>query len=112
MDSDSIPLFAYGTLLDPKVQLRVFGHELWGESDELQGYVLRQNSVAGCYPDIVPNSDSECEVSGRCFYITPYELELADAYETELYFRKWVTLNSGKRAWVYLAANNGINNEI
>lgn len=112
MESGEISVFAYGTLLDPEIQLKVFGHVLEGDTDALQGFILRQNSVAGKYPDIVADSGSDSKVTGMCYSISPEELKLADAYETELYFRKWVTLYSGNQAWVYLAANKKIHNEI
>lgn len=97
-------LFAYGTLLDAAIQLEVFGRMLTGVPDQLQGYELHQNAVEGIYPDIESSSDNRAVVSGYRFIIQPYELTLADAYETELYIRKWVTLNSGVEAWVYIGA--------
>ena len=97
-------LFAYGTLLDKAIQLEIFGKILTGVPDQLSGYVLHQNAVAGSYPDIAISSDARAIVSGRRFRIQPKELTLADEYETELYMRKWVTLCSGVQAWVYMGA--------
>ena len=97
-------LFAYGTLLDKAIQLEVFGRILTGVPDELSGFVLHQNAVAGSYPDIAISSDDRAIVSGYRFIIQPKELTLADEYETELYIRQWVTLNSGVQAWVYMGA--------
>jgi hypothetical protein len=46
--------------------------------------------------------------------LQPEELLLADTYETDLYTREWVTLDSGTQAWVYMGAGNNpkISNEI
>jgi hypothetical protein len=46
--------------------------------------------------------------------LQPEELLLADTYETDLYTRERVTLDSGTEAWVYMGAGNNpkISNEI
>ena len=38
------------------------------------------------------------------YLLTPEELEASDAYETNAYTRAEVTLESGRRAFVYVAA--------
>lgn len=114
MSLNTSPVFAYGTLLDNHIQLEVFGRLLTGVPDQLYGFVLRQRAVAATYPDIFPSPGSDSRVSGMRLELQPEELLLADTYETDLYTREWVTLDSGTEAWVYMGAGNNpkISNEI
>ncbi|MEZ5415991.1 MAG: gamma-glutamylcyclotransferase family protein [Vicinamibacterales bacterium] len=98
-------LFAYGTLLDPAVQQRVFGRQLDGTADALAG-VVRATLAAGdgsgdAWPDLAVTGRPDDVVAGRLFKLSDAELAAADAYETAAYARTAVTLASGTRAWVY-----------
>ena len=54
------------------------------------------------YFNIEPSSNLEDSVSGSLFEITEQELASADRYEKDReYYRIFVTLRSGVRAWVY-----------
>ncbi len=96
-------LFAYGTLLEKEVQLGVFSRLLGGLSDSLSGYRISDFKVADLYPTLDHTKDNQDKIMGRVFALTPDELVKADAYEGEGYERKEIILESGKKAWVYIA---------
>ncbi|MFM1878009.1 MAG: hypothetical protein RLZZ241_875 [Bacteroidota bacterium] len=97
-------LFAYGTLLEIPVQLAVFGRVIQSVPDRLAGYTKIENAVAGRYPALNRCQTLNCGVLGARLALNSTEWALADAYETESYYRKLFTLDSGVRAWVYLAS--------
>lgn len=107
-------LFAYGTLQYPDVQREQFGRLLSGAVDGLTGF--RKGRIAITDPDVVrksgethhpvltPSEDRSHRIDGTLYWITKNELEAADLYEAEDYERRRVRLESGKEAWVYVAA--------
>ncbi len=107
-------LFSYGTLQKNEVQLELFGRLLTGTQDILNGYKVSSNEITDesflsrgeqkHQLTLVSSGDKEVNVEGTVFEITEDELLLADKYEPEEYKRVKVTLESGKQAWVYLAA--------
>lgn len=110
-------LFSYGTLQQEAVQVGTFGRLLEGEKDALAGY--EPSLVPIDDPDVVAATGrthhanasftgrDESRVNGTVFEITQGELEAADEYERRAaYSRVAVTLASGKRAWVYVAADS------
>lgn len=109
MNPESYPLFVYGTLLDPQVQQLVFGRQMPGLPDRLPGFVKRERSVAGRYPEVCPDDSGMATVDGLCLEVDPTDLNRADAYETTLYYRTVVRLASGRQAWVYRATPNKTN---
>ena len=115
MSSDcqaSIPLFSYGTLQQPEVQLGTFGRLLDGCPDVLSGYVLAPLTISS--PEVVALSgapvhmiarrtgDPNHLVPGVVFTVSQAEVEAADRYETDAYARVAVTLESGASAFVYV----------
>ena len=96
-------LFAYGTLLEKEVQLGVFSRLLGGQNDGLSGYRISDLKVADRYPTLDHTKDNQDNIIGRVFTLTPDELVKADEYEGEGYERMEITLDSGKKAWVYIA---------
>jgi hypothetical protein len=108
----TIPLFSYGTLQQPEVQLATFGRLLDGRPDVLTGYALAPLTITD--PDVVatsglavhtiacPTADPAHSVSGVVFAITPAELAAADGYETDAYARVELILASGASAFVYI----------
>lgn len=111
--SSAMPLlFAYGTLLDPRVQRRVFGRQLDGRADTLAGFVRSTLDPVGSadgdapWPDIAPSGDASDVVTGEVFAIGDADLAAADAYETDAYVRHRVTLGSGADAWVYVGSTS------
>lgn len=107
-------LFSYGTLQDPAVQRATFGRLLDGGRDALVGFALGQVPIADPgqraasgrthYDDVRPTGRAEDRVAGMAFEVTEAELLQADDYERDAdYVREEVTLESGRRAWVYRA---------
>ena len=113
----TVRLFSYGTLQQREVQLATYGRELTGHRDSLAGYRLGEVEIDD--PDVVtvsgkavhtiavPSADRSERVQGMVYLLTPEELEASDAYETNAYTRVQVTLESGCRAFVYVAAPAG-----
>ncbi len=109
----AIPLFSYGTLQQREVQVGTYGRELDGTPDRLRGFRLEPISIAD--PHVVGLSgikvhhiaqwtgDSNDEVQGLVFLLTPDELAATDRYEAENYRRIAVCLESGREAFVYVA---------
>lgn len=107
-----IPLFSYGTLQLHEVQLANYGRPLEGAPDALPGYRLE------VLPDRDPNAvrisgtkthmvvrrtgDPADRVTGVVFLLTAEELEATDRYEGSDYGREELTLESGRRAFVYV----------
>ena len=109
-------LFAYGTLQLESVQMATFGRRLTGTRDGLPGFELvaltiddaaviaisgtAQHTMArfsGRERDVIP---------GTVFAVTFAEIQHADEYEVAAVKRVAVVLESGLRAWVYVAAAN------
>ena len=109
--SGAVRLFSYGTLRQREVQLATFGRELAGEPDALEGWVLgtvliRDESVvatSGLAEHLIL-TPGDGVIEGVAFELTPEEITAADGYETDDYRRIEVTLQSGRRAFVYVAA--------
>jgi hypothetical protein len=107
-----IPLFSYGTLQMREVQLANYGRPLDGSPDALAGY--RLEVLPDRDPDAVRISgtrthmvvrrtgDDADRVPGVVFLLTSAELAATDRYEGSDYDRAELTLESGRRAWVYV----------
>ena len=107
------PLFSYGTLRQPEVQLATFGRLLAGAPDILSGYTLGlmeikdpeiiATSGSTHHLNIVPSGKAEDEVPGLVLEVTEAELAAADAYEDPSDYRRIsVTLKSGREVFVYI----------
>jgi hypothetical protein len=105
-------LFSYGTLQKEKIQLDLFGRILEGSSDVLRGYKVSTIEITdgtflskgeGKYQKTLILSDDNHAVNGTALEITEGELLVADKYEPENYKRINVVLESGKKAWIYVA---------
>jgi len=107
-------LFSYGTLLNPDVQLDIFGRRLDGEDDALPGFTVDYTEIAdtriidlsglSVHPIVRATGSSLDKVLGKALPVTEDELDAADEYEVTLYRRVSVVLASGRSAWVYVAA--------
>ena len=107
-----IALFSYGTLQLGEVQLANYGRTLEGEPDALIGYRMM------VLPDRDPNAvrisgnkthfvvrrtgDPADRVPGMVYWLSAKELAETDRYEGSDYGRAELTLESGRRALVYL----------
>ncbi len=107
-------LFSYGTLQKEEIQFALFGRSLTGSRDVLIGYEISATEITdeafllrGEQKEqltLVPSGDKEGKIEGTVFIVSEDELVLADKYEPGSYERIKVGLESGKQAWVYLAA--------
>lgn len=114
MSDATEPLFSYGTLQYPDVQREQFGRLLDGSTDALAGYRLGRIAITDPevvrksgethHPVLTPDPDGSHRIDGTLYWITEKELEAADVYEAGEYERQRVALESGKTAWVYVAA--------
>lgn len=110
--SADIPLFSYGTLQRRDVQLATYGRPLEGTPDTLIGY--RLEVLPDRDPDAVRISgtkthmvvrrtgDAVDRIPGVVFLLTAEELDATDRYEGSDYVRAELTLESGRRAVVYV----------
>ncbi len=57
---------------------------------------------------LIASADNNDTVKGTVLELTTEELTLADKYEPDNYKRIRVTLESGKKAWVYIATKINI----
>jgi len=106
-------LFSYGTLQKEKVQLDLFGRILPGSPDVLRGYKVSTIEITderflskggGKYQRTLAISDDKNDlIKGTVLELTKEELLTADKYEPGNYKRTDVVLDSGKRAWIYVA---------
>lgn len=111
-------LFSYGTLQLERVQLENYGRILNGEKDILRGYKLESlritskdvlaKSGTGSHPIAVNTNNADDCIAGVIYIITEKELEETDKYEVSQYRRVLETFESGKKAWVYVAAGDAI----
>lgn len=94
-------LFVYGTLLDPDIQMTVFGRIIEGLNDCLFGYkVIKKTFLAGIYPAVVRDSGSI--TVGKVLALSENELYRGDQYEGDEYTRVKVELESGTLSWIYI----------
>jgi gamma-glutamylcyclotransferase (GGCT)/AIG2-like uncharacterized protein YtfP len=99
--NDHCSLFVYGTLLDPSIQISIFGRVIPGIPDRLPGYsVIQKTFTSGTYPAIV--KDLKSVTVGKVLSISENEIRSADMYEGEEYTRVEKVLESGITASVYI----------
>ena len=106
-------LFSYGTLQKEKVQLELFGRVLNGSPDILRSYKAFTIEISDesflsrgeerYQQTLIATNDDTDTIAGTVLEITEEELLLADNYEPANYKRINVVLESGKKAWIYIA---------
>ena len=106
-------LFSYGTLRQPKVQAELFGGPVPFSPDTLHGWVERDVTITD--PDVICLSGRTVHpglvrgegppINGAVLELTNTQLAAADAYEVSDYTRVEVELESGTRAWAYVAVS-------
>ena len=111
------PLFSYGTLQLPEVQLATYGRRLEGSPDVLPGYRLLRLPdrdptavrISGTKTHMVVRrtGDPADRIAGVVFLLTEEELAATDRYEGSDYGRAELVLESGRRASVYIEAGDG-----
>ena len=107
-------LFSYGTLQKEKTQIQLFGRKLAGAPDTLQGYKIASIEIKDLsflskgedkfQKTLVPSHSNNDLIKGTALELTTEEIFLADKYEPANYKRIKVKLESGKKAWAYIAA--------
>lgn len=117
MSKADIALFSYGTLQMREVQLANYGRTLEGSPDALRGYrvaVLPDRDpdavrISGTKTHMVVQNtgDPADRVSGIVFLLTSDELAATDKYDGTDYGRTELTLESGRRALVYVERESG-----
>ena len=110
--SADIALFSYGTLQLREVQLANYGRELEGSPDALLGHRLEvlpdrdpdAVRISGTKTHMVvrKTGNPEDRVPGMVFLLTREELGATDRYEGSDYALAELTLESGRRALVYV----------
>ena len=106
-------LFSYGTLQKEKVQIDLFGRILKGWSDSLPGYKTATIEITDeaflakgenkYQQTAIKTNDRSNNIKGTVFEVTEEELLHSDQYEPEGYIRIRVDLESGRKAWLYVA---------
>lgn len=113
MNNSTLLLFSYGTLQNPVVQVKTFGRELTGYSDQLLGYQLAMIEIqdsnviklsSQSFHPIARANKSE-HISGKVFKVTTEELAQSDLYEVKDYKRVLGKMASGICAWAYVASH-------
>ena len=109
-------LFSYDTLQNVEVQLETFRRELVGHDDALLGYQLemveiKDEAVVALsgethHPIAIETYGNIDEIPGMVFEISADELNHSDQYEVNDYKRIFGNLKSGKKAWVYVSADD------
>jgi hypothetical protein len=105
-------LFSYGTLQLEAVQLANFGRHLTGAPDVLSGFTAGTIEIddpatvalSGKRHHLIARYTGSAAdtIAGTVYELAPDEITRADDYESEPYVRVSVTLESGRRAWVYV----------
>ena len=111
-------LFSYGTLQKENVQMKLFGKIFQSSTDTLKGFKtttieIRDESFISKGEEkfqqtLIASTDNNDTVKGTVLELTTEELTLADKYEPDNYKRIQVILESGKKAWVYIATKINI----
>lgn len=101
-------LFVYGTLAEETIQQELFKRIVPTEGDALKGYVkntirLPDIPEGNKYPIIKFTDNLEDKVEGHVLKITRTKLTTTDTYEGKAYLRKKEKLESGTKAWCYVA---------
>ena len=110
-------LFSYGTLQLKRVQLDVFGRTIKGQPDILAGYKkewikIKLDPTTHSHEIeehvVISYTDNDYDlITGTVFLISLAQLTRADEYETNVYKRIIVSLQSGKIAWTYVKNDQG-----
>lgn len=94
--AQALPVFIYGTLLDPRVRAKVVGNVSEAPA-QLPGYKKTDDRH---YPDL--DADNGESVEGIALDATPEQIAALDKWEgSDGYKRVKVTLADGQQAWAY-----------
>lgn len=96
-------LFVYGLLKKPEIQKKVIGRIAEFSEDSIKGHKISQINIEGeIFPILINSKNPRDFAFGFVLEVSEEELKKIDKFETDVYKRKKVILNSGKEAWVYV----------
>lgn len=108
-------IFSYGTLQEPQVQEAIFGTTISGKTDAVTGFRLTQVEISDDevvrvsgqthHPMLVSSDNHTDAIPGMIYPLSAEQLARADEYEGAHYKRIEVNLVSGRKAWMYVAAD-------
>ena len=93
-------LFVYGTLKNKQTRIAVLGRDIPVEEDTLSDYNVIPHSVFLIYPTIEKSVGKG--VDGCVFEVEENEMKKLDGYESGLYKKIEVILDSGTVALTYI----------
>ena len=93
-------LFVYGTLMKKQTRMNVLGRDIPVEEDVLSDYEVKPHSVFVIYPTIEKAKGKG--VDGCVFEVEENEMSKLDGYESGLYKKIEVILDSGTVALTYI----------
>jgi gamma-glutamylcyclotransferase (GGCT)/AIG2-like uncharacterized protein YtfP len=105
-------LFSYGILQEERVQLKLYNRIVIMTADRLIGFEKRKIEITDTdflsrgenkYQTILIKNPGASPVNGMVLELTEKELALTDAFEPVNYKRVNIVLESGKKAWLYMA---------
>lgn len=118
MSSTDLPVFSFGTLLNPRVQEHLFGHTVHAQPTELADHdvvdvpILDPAVIAASGKDVHPGVVRRIRrsVAGALLHLDAAQLAAADAYEVAAYTRRRTLTRTAADAethpaWAYLSAN-------
>ena len=97
-------MFVYGTLMKEKTREMVLGYKVPVEEDVLEDYEVVPHSVFLIYPTI--KKANKKGVDGYVFDVPDNEIPKIDMYESGLYKKIEVILQSGTVALTYIENND------
>jgi gamma-glutamylcyclotransferase (GGCT)/AIG2-like uncharacterized protein YtfP len=95
-----VKIFVYGSLLEKNIQNMVLGREVPQKEDTLHDYMKTDHSVFLIYPTIKAHMGDS--VDGRVLDVSDYDVNTLDRYESNLYKKIKVQLESGTEALTYI----------
>ena len=97
-------IFVYGTLKDEQIRKMVLGYDVPAEEDVLENYEVVPHSVFLIYPTIKKAKGKGTD--GYVFDVQEESIPKLDRYESGLYKKIEVVLQSGTVALTYIENND------
>lgn len=95
-------VFAYGTLLDPKIRLDLLGYSTTIIKTYIKGFRKDIIILEGIkYPILIEDIGSIEIIEGGYFQIKANDLKKLDAYESTTYRRKLALTADNTQVWIY-----------
>jgi gamma-glutamylcyclotransferase (GGCT)/AIG2-like uncharacterized protein YtfP len=102
---EPVDLFAYGTLQFPEVLRVLLGRAPIVSAASVAGW--RIAALPGqVYPALVPASSATLASGQLISDLSPAEWRILDAFETDIYDLRRITLTEGRAAWAYVCLDS------